>query len=121
LENKVFNPERWAEIIELEESGEKGLVESLIHDYIAMCPAVLEQMQSSVDANDLQTLERLAHSLKSSSMVMGLEFAAQAALQIETEAREKTFTPAILIEVKERLHVGLKELETFRVSRNHNV
>lgn len=115
---KVFNPDMLSEIIELEDSGEEGLLDSLIQDYLQTCPGLLQLIETSAVNKDYGTLERAVHSLKSSSSLIGLELMAEKAFQIENEARDKSVQVEQISELKKRFETGRHELETFRSSRN---
>jgi HPt (histidine-containing phosphotransfer) domain-containing protein len=115
---KDFNAHALSEIIELEETGEDGLVEGLINDYLSNCPTLIQVIETSALNKDYSSLERAIHSFKSSSSLVGLELTAEVALEIEYQAREQTFSPGRFEELKSRLEMGRKELAQFQMSRN---
>lgn len=114
----VFNPESLLEIIELEESGEDGLLDNLIGDYLANCPVLMQVIETAAVNNDYGSLERAVHSFKSSSSLIGLELTAAAAFEIENEARDKSINTERIFELQKRFEMGRRELESFRTSRN---
>lgn len=115
---KDFNAHALSEIIELEETGEDGLVEGLINEYLTNCPTLIKVIETSAQNRDYGALERAIHSFKSSSSLVGLELTAEVALEIEYQAREQTFSPGRFEELKSRLEMGRKELAQFQLSRN---
>ena len=114
---KIFNPAALAEIIELEDSGEAGLVDDLIRDYLANYPNLLTKLEQAASANDFTLLERTAHSIKSSSTLLGLELTAEVALGIEYDAHENRFDLSRVEMLKMRIETGRREIERFRLSR----
>lgn len=114
---KDFNESALSEIIELEETGEFGLVEGLINDYLSNCPSLIQVIENSAVNKDFGALERAIHSFKSSSSLVGLELTAEVALEIEYQAREHVFSPGRFEELKNRLELGQRELAQFQKAR----
>lgn len=59
----------------------------LIPAYIGQSDEMINDMMSLLDKNDLVTLERYAHSMKSSSINVGVESVSQLSKELETMAR----------------------------------
>ena len=86
--NRVFEIEALREIQELEESGEKGLVRGLIEDYLKLAPTLLSELELAIVVGSAKDCERVAHSLKSSSQLLGLKRLGAVCQDIETQGRE---------------------------------
>ena len=70
--NEPFDGERLFKLHEYE-SGGRALSDVLIEDFLKTAPEILAKMQASLKAGDRDTVQSLAHALKSSSLTLGLE------------------------------------------------
>ena len=114
----VFNVEAFAELIELEAEGTPGLIADLIGDYLVNSVALRDAIETSAGNADMKTLERSAHSLKSSSKLLGLEVLAEAAYRIEDGALHGGVGVDAVSLIRLYLEPALVELTRFRDSRS---
>ena len=70
------------------------LFKRLTASYLNYAPAALAELKTALDANDLTTLGRIAHSLKSSSANLGAASLSKLCRDLETAARDKN-DPAV--------------------------
>ena len=80
--------------------GEPGLVEELIGDYRAQAAEVSAQLRVAVEAGDVASVQALAHGLKGSSGMLGVDVVAAVCAQIEYS---HTLEPALLLKLDESL------------------
>jgi signal transduction histidine kinase/DNA-binding response OmpR family regulator len=67
--------------------GEPGVLAGLIADHLSNSLALVEEMRSSLAANDSPTLERAAHSLKSSTAMFGAMRLSKLAAELEEASK----------------------------------
>jgi HPt (histidine-containing phosphotransfer) domain-containing protein len=113
----IFNIEAFSELIELEDQGSAGLIVDLIGDYMVNSAALSLAIVESARSVDLKLLERSAHSLKSSSKLLGLEALAEVAYRIEDGARQGAVRVDDVALIRLYLDPALVELMRFRDSR----
>jgi HPt (histidine-containing phosphotransfer) domain-containing protein len=112
---KTFNAAALEELVELERDGSPGLIKDLIQDFVAQHTVYLKSMAESARAVDFLTLERAAHSLKSSSKIMGLEKTAHLCERIEIGARAISFDDQTYLDLKIEIQKGISQLIAFKV------
>lgn len=114
MTNALFNPEALAEYIELEAAAGLNLIDELIGDYMANSAKLADAIAASARTMDLHLLERSAHSLKSSSRLLGLETVGELAWRIENDARTGSCRDVDVAELPRALEPALIELSRFR-------
>jgi HPt (histidine-containing phosphotransfer) domain-containing protein len=72
----------------LESNGSPGLVARLIETYLRSSPELIDSMRQAVSSDDAETIERTAHSLKSSSATLGAVELAELCKELEQIGRE---------------------------------
>jgi HPt (histidine-containing phosphotransfer) domain-containing protein len=95
LSNVYFNPEMFMEIVSLEDGGQAGLLIDLIEEYSYSYGIFTNKMQNSLLAGNFKDLNDAAHSLKSSSRLLGLERISEICLRMEIEASEGFCSPEL--------------------------
>ena len=113
----IFNLDALSELIELEDTGEAGLIDSLVTDYLNGWQTLTGDLESAVSTRDYLTIERSAHSMKSSSALLGLERLAAVAFLIEDEARDQKYNAVHLPRLKSEFTLAKVEIERFRETR----
>ena len=113
----TFNPNAFSELIELEEAGSAGLIDDLIGDYMKTSEVLVRAITDSARSLDLKLLERSAHSLKSSSRLLGVDALAEVAFRIEEAARAGSIGDDDVRALPALLPPGLIELARFRDGR----
>lgn len=114
----IFNIEALRELIEIEETGETGLIETLISDYVSNSATLFEKIDAFKVNQDSKSAERAAHSLKSSSALLGLELVSETALKIETDSRVlESISESDVQGLKLHLQNGTDALHQFNLSR----
>lgn len=74
---------------ELGGEDDPGLLTELIEMYLADAPVRIREVQSALATGDIPTLERAAHTLKSSSANLGARTLSSISKEIEELARKK--------------------------------
>jgi HPt (histidine-containing phosphotransfer) domain-containing protein len=77
--------------------GDRGLFRELIGFFFEDCPVVFDQLQRSLQEENLPTIERSAHSLKGLAANVGSGPASLLAARIEDSARQKDLKTAMQI------------------------
>lgn len=86
---KTFNRERLDQMAAIKLPGKPNLRDGLLKLYFENAPELASQIRTALSQNDMQTLHRASHSLKSTSANMGLDYLSQLAAQLEDSARAK--------------------------------
>jgi HPt (histidine-containing phosphotransfer) domain-containing protein len=79
-----------AELYELEQSGEPGLVRSLIEGFRISGTAEIALIHAALDQSDARALQRVAHRFKGTAAIIGANFVAQHCLALERLGRQGT-------------------------------
>ena len=82
----LFNPD---ELTRLRNMGGSTLVAGILDAFLRQAPEQIELIRKALEAEDYQTLARLAHSLSSSLGIVGADFASQRARWIESAAQAR--------------------------------
>lgn len=77
------------ELRALDPDGSEGILARIISSYLEDAPALIQQMKTALSANDVPTLTRHAHSLKSTSLSLGATRVSELAREIEVAGRDK--------------------------------
>ena len=85
----LFNPEALEQLKDLEGSKGRPLIEELIELYSKDTPVGIKNILDFYQKNDLDSVEKVAHALKSSSASLGLESLSAILKDIEKLAQEK--------------------------------
>ena len=83
-----INPAAMETIQALENNGSPGLVTRLVEVYLKSSPELVDSMRDAVASADAETIERSAHSLKSSSATLGALDLAELCKELEQIGRE---------------------------------
>lgn len=86
---KHFDPDALTEVIQLQTEGENGLLQSLVQDYGNNFPVILKTLKTAVENKNFEAVAMQAHSLKSSSNLLGLYALGSVCADIEHEANKK--------------------------------
>lgn len=86
-----LDPEAWAM---MKSMTEPAFLAELIDVYLADAPELIEQIRGGLAVDDIETVRRAAHSLKSNSASFGANQLAGAARQLEMLTREGTLDGA---------------------------
>jgi CheY-like chemotaxis protein len=83
-------------------AGDREFILSLCQEFLASLPGRLATMQSALEANDANSLGRIAHNLKGIALNLSAEQIAELALQFETlaELEDLTKAPALLQDLR---------------------
>jgi HPt (histidine-containing phosphotransfer) domain-containing protein len=73
--------------------GDESLLQELIQIFMEELPLHLAKLNKAIETEDMETLERTAHSLKGELSCLGLTDAAQKARDLERMGRERTLQP----------------------------
>lgn len=84
---QVFDPAALNELYELQSDEDPHLVAELIKDYLSQLDANLNGIINAFSQNDYKNVEAGAHSLKSSSRVLGLERMGEICFELEEGGR----------------------------------
>ena len=72
--------------------GDQNLVNSIVENFVSETSNFLDAIEAAITANDLPTIERLAHSLKGNARLFGDETLADLASKLETSAKDENNT-----------------------------
>lgn len=92
----------------LKESTGGDFVNDLMITFLEDTAAQMETMKAALAANDAETFQRAAHSIKSNSLMFGAEELAALARELETMGRDKN------LEVGDRIEVMIEAFELVR-------
>jgi signal transduction histidine kinase/CheY-like chemotaxis protein/HPt (histidine-containing phosphotransfer) domain-containing protein len=81
--------------LSLLDGGRNQARRELVTLFVSRSPQVRRTLTEALEAGDLETVHRLAHSLKSSAGVLGAKPLAEACAQLEEVARERAEVPAL--------------------------
>ncbi|MFH0725137.1 MAG: response regulator [Pseudomonadota bacterium] len=104
-----LDPEALKNLRALQLSDAPDLFGTLVETYLHESPRLLERLRDAILREDLESASRAAHSLKSSSAVLGATRFAALCIEMEALAERKTLDP-----VKEMLPEILGEFERVR-------
>lgn len=79
---------------ELKETTGSDFVDELVETYLDDAPRLLEELKSSLEAQDAETFRRAAHSLKSSSATFGASRLSGLARELEMLAKDQKLSEA---------------------------
>ena len=91
--------------------GDKGLLRSLVEDFLEDYPQHLEELENLIARNDSAKVERKAHSLKGSIGNFGVGEAYELAYQIETLGKESRLEEAA--DVLRKLEEQMNRIKAF--------
>ncbi len=86
---KKFNRERLDQMAMIKLPGKPNLRDGLLKLYFENAPDLASQIKTALLQNDLETLHRTSHSLKSTSANMGLDYLSQLAAKLEESSHAK--------------------------------
>ncbi len=86
-----FDPRALADI----SGGDVAFERELLEEYLATTDTLIAAQRSAIDAGDVRTLERSAHSMKGSSRTIGAELLGQLGQDIEASARSGDLARAL--------------------------
>lgn len=114
--SQTFEPEALTELFALEEDT-PGLVQSLVNDFVRVSLKLSQDIMNAMAKGDFSTLEMGAHSLKSSSKVLGLNQLANVCFEIESAAHHKKLAPAAISQIPQLRDVALTAITDFLKAR----
>lgn len=103
--------------------GSDTLARKTVRMYLEMTPKLLQDLQAACDAQNQSDLRLIAHTLKSSSAIVGASSLAQAAKHLELAARENRATQpqAIVQEIHRRFdEVRVRLEENYSLTNEQN-
>jgi HPt (histidine-containing phosphotransfer) domain-containing protein len=78
------------ELRELDPDGSSGLVVQIIESYLSDSTKLIQQIRTAFSANDIVTLTRNAHTLKSTSLTVGATRVGEIAKELEMACKSGT-------------------------------
>ena len=96
----------------IEAQGSPGLLKTVVGYYISESPKTISSLREAVRANDLGTMQDLAHSLKSASANVGAQTVAALCKEMELAGRAGTTegNPELLLQMEKEFEVASKAL-----------
>ncbi len=85
----TFNRERLDQMAMIKLPGKPNLRDGLLTLYFENAPDLASQIKTALSQNDMETLHRASHSLKSTSANMGLDYLSQLAARLEASSHAK--------------------------------
>lgn len=112
-----FLAEDLKDLMETESAGAPGLISLLIHDFSSRLEGYLTQIERAQVTFDFNELKRHAHTMKSSTRVLGLRAASDICKEMEFLARENVYNPQNIRKLREEIFPALVELSAFEMTR----
>lgn len=79
----LFDPEQFAVLGELQEEGDAGVIEEVVHEFLIDAELSLARLDSLIVCGEYQACSEVAHSLKGGFATFGMMRAHGLALEIE--------------------------------------
>lgn len=112
-----FLAEDLADLLETEKAGATGLVSLLIQDFSSRVEGYLHEIEDAQASLNFKDLKLYAHTLKSSTRVLGLRAASEICKEIEFLAKDGVYDPQNLLKLKNEIHPAIRELTSFEERR----
>ena len=84
----IFDPDALTALIEMFGDDDMGAVIDLLDTFLAESQKQVDSIRSSLTVSDMETLYRMAHSLKASSVIFGAKRLSDACAQLEKAIRD---------------------------------
>ena len=114
----IFNPQQLQELIDLDEDGKATFVKKIVNDYRARSIEVLKQIRIKAEEGQLEEVEQLVHSLKSSAAMLGLSRFSKVCGLMELQARNRKPTNIFLTTLKTEHDLAILAISEFLLSLN---
>jgi len=113
VESGIFDAGALDEIRALQRSGEPGLLSRVVGRYLEETPKLLRTLEDAAAHRDTDAIHRTAHSLKSSSAILGARRVAElcGVLEADSAAGEVEDAPARIAEVESAFDRARRALE----------
>lgn len=108
---QVFAEAALTELYELQGEDDPHLVAELMKDYLSQLDANINGLIEAFKQNDYKTVEASAHSLKSSSRVLGLERMGEVCFELEEEGRNRCLKAEFLASLIETSTLSAEALQ----------
>ncbi|MCU0587956.1 MAG: Hpt domain-containing protein [Syntrophobacteraceae bacterium] len=95
LEPSLLDQDKLQGIRALDPDGKAGLLRRVIQAFIDKTPGLLQQISSALEAGDVEGVFRGAHSLKSSSAMVGAMRLSETCRQLEAVGRRGSLDGAV--------------------------
>ena len=98
---------------QLQQAGKPDIIERLVSVYLQSSPKVLQDILQAAESNDIEQLWQTAHSLKSSSAILGADRLASLCHELEVSGRKNRVDDPVRItqSIKEEFKAVADELE----------
>ncbi|MBF0132393.1 MAG: response regulator [Magnetococcales bacterium] len=83
--SSVLDPEALGHILELNRKADNTLLEKMVTHYFAQTPKLLRQLEQSLECRNSEGVRVAAHTIKSSSLVMGVRHLAELGRIVEAD------------------------------------
>jgi len=115
IQNEIASGYKYIDLAYMQEisGGSKEYERTVTAQFLEMVPADLEKMQTAWNEKDLATLHRLAHTMKTSISVMGLNSALEQVLDTIEFSNEEKEVANKLQELTDYCHHALEEAKQF--------
>jgi len=74
--------------------GDRGLLREVVEAFLDECPALMQQIHTSIEQHDGPTLRRAAHTMKGSARYFGAAVAVDVSFELECMGRDEAFEAA---------------------------
>lgn len=110
---QIFDETALTELYELQSEDDPNLVADLIRDYLDQLESNTAAIVNAFHLNDAKSVEALAHSLKSSSRVLGLARMGEICFVLEEDGRDLRFNLDFILSLRETSDFSSQALSTF--------
>ncbi len=88
--------------------GDTEFETELMQEFMRVTPPLISNLETAISANDIDSIERVAHTLKGSCRSLGAAFMAEPCAQLESDARSNSLNqPAELLAETQRRYDNL--------------
>jgi HPt (histidine-containing phosphotransfer) domain-containing protein len=112
-----FEAQALHELLEIDRLGQRGFMSDLVEDFAITLRKFIADIRSASNEARYKDLSRHAHTLKSSSLALGLLATSDICLQMETDARSGLFKEELFSDLQVESSLALKELIEFNLKR----
>lgn len=109
----IFNNAALISLSEIEDVDSKAFISKLVEEFEKSSLPLMSDIEIALSKNDLEKLEFSAHTLKSTSLMFGLEQLGEICREMESSATKKTIPTQSIDELKKIFSDGLSALKTY--------
>ena len=106
-----FNAKALTDYFMLDENTDFGILVPIVNEFVSSYDTYLTSLQENLITKNYQSIQQTAHSLKSSSRLLGLEIIGELCAKIEEDAAQKKCDPKYVEELVKVSPTSIGELQ----------